>query len=164
MNGILLFPVADESIGTARTDRRGRFRLTTTTGFATKLSADSPDRRQEGAADVSRRSTQTHIKVSPEFRKIRYRAIDPLSPGTEKAAAAVKEIMNEVVRNDGQLESLAEYWKRGIISKEAFDLFAKNPGLYFGQDREAEYQWGDEIFVIQDTTSKIKLVAAKRKE
>ncbi|MEI8294845.1 MAG: hypothetical protein WCG66_12855 [bacterium] len=162
---MIVFPVADERIGTARTDRRGQFTLTTTTGFATKLIASSPDMRQIGGVDVSRRSTETNIYVSPEFRMVGYRAIDPLSPMTEMAAAAaMKEIMKESVRHDFQLESLTKYRERGIISTEQFDLFTQNPHLFFGPDPEVSYYWGEKRLVIPDTTSRIRLVAAMRKK
>jgi len=162
--GMIVFPVADEPIGTARTDRRGRFSLTTTTGFATKLIASSPDMRQIGGVDVSRRSTETNIYVSPEFRMVSYRAIDPISPMTQMAAEAMKDIIKESILHDSQLESLIKYRERGIISTEQFDLFAQNPHLFFGPDPEVSYYWGEERLAIPDTNSRIRLVAAMRKK
>jgi len=164
MRGIILFKVGDESIGVTRTDQSGRFTLTTSTGWASKLIAVSPDERQSGIQSVSRKDEDIDIVVSPEFRRITYRAIDPLSPETESTALAIKEIMKEIVRTGGHLDSLSGYLRNGVITQEQFALFTRNPHLYFGDDPEATYQWGERVFLIPDGNSKILLVDVNQRK
>jgi|GEM_PF-2690753 len=161
LRGITLFPVGHKIIGTATTDRAGRFVLRTSGGYATLLLASSSDQRQGGTAPPSRRLSGTTLSVSPALRCISYRSIHPDSPEARQADAAIRSIMDEITRENGKTGSLAFYRERGIITPAQFALFENHPHLFFGQDPEITYEWGPMVFLIRDAHSPLRFLPAK---
>lgn len=141
-----LFSMASPSLGETRTDSGGHFHLTTTTGYAQKLSAETADGRMEGRIQkgLRRSNDSLVIPVRPSLWGISYTVALPEKDIDQQRSAINKILFHFASSAYRRRHSLAQYAALGVISARERDSFIPYSSSIFTPTPRIRYLWADQ--------------------